>query len=144
MTIEDDVEAFARLQVELQRPFVVRATVLHRAGIGEHSLRDAQRRWAARFIAPDGAAWRERYRAAFDRSSTGRAESSTYRAAEVDATLPVVERCEETLPFTAPPPGVVPASVVALKGAGQKEPRASSDGEETLWIPAPVKKEDGR
>ncbi len=142
MSIGDDIEAFARLQAALQRPFSVRSSLLEQAGFEERGLREAQAKWSERFMAPDGAVWRERYRVAFERAATAPAEPATYQTADVDTTWPAIVRAEETLPFAAPLPGVVPAAVVALKGAAQKEPVMSSDGEETMWLPPPVKEGD--
>lgn len=144
MTIDEDIDAFARLQVALHRPFATRDAVLSAAGTDEAALRDAQRGWAARFVQPEAAELRERYRIAWDRATLAVEGRSAVEDADVDATLPPEIRADDTLPFAPPLSGVVPDAVRALKGAAKSEPRISSDGEETLWIPPPVKKEDAR
>ena len=189
MKLDDDLQAFARVQSALARPFASRDAVLAGAGIDEDGFRRLQARWLARLAGEDTGELRKAFCAAFageavvdaavvhtaveavvevapgereeapvrvvpsylqaegqanrqllDASARLEQRLESYRGAGADATLDPLLSPEPTLPFLEGQAGVVPAAVLALKGAATDAParREDADVEETLWFPAAV------
>lgn len=109
MSVEDDVEAFARVQAALRRPFARREDVLRGAGLTESSLEGAQRAWAARLAADDAAALRARFRVAFA------AKDEPLAAAVATPAEPPVAPSEPSTPPTAPIRRAVPSYLHAAQ-----------------------------